>query len=437
MKMIKTTWFAVAGMLLTGALTFVPGCFLFKSPGPCYPGEHQATVIVVDDGMPVEGAEVIFHDADGRFVVERVPPGPAGVGIHVRVGGNTWTSQQSERVEVKAGQTVRVALGGKGRPVIGRVALPSGLSKVRLSSSRGSIRTKREPPPWPDGWQSMDAEAKRQWYSTWSQSEEGKAFFEAAREARATVKHFSLGLEEDGSFRVEDVPAGAYQLSLSIHKPGGSGMWSGRRPASAVARLEHEFIVPDMPGGRSDEPLDLGTLDLTLVQPRASAGSGTRLRQAGSHPAAAGSGTAPVRGSLIGKPLPKLDAFNFNFRLTPGQLEGHSLLICFWDTEQRPSRHCIRELTKKADKLAAKGVAVFTVHARTVDPDVLWKWLKTNNIRCSAGYVSQDPNVARQQRKAWGIRALPWLILTDNRRVVRAEGFGLAELDENLNDRAK
>jgi len=34
---------------------------------------------------------------------------------------------------------------------------------------------------------------------------------------------------------------------------------------------------------------------------------------------------------------------------------------------------------------------------------------------------------------AWGVKSLPWLILTDRKHIVRAEGFGLSELDEKLN----
>jgi hypothetical protein len=39
---------------------------------------------------------------------------------------------------------------------------------------------------------------------------------------------------------------------------------------------------------------------------------------------------------------------------------------------------------------------------------------------------------AEQVRRAFGVRGLPWLILTDKRHVVRAEGFPLTELDEHL-----
>ena len=38
----------------------------------------------------------------------------------------------------------------------------------------------------------------------------------------------------------------------------------------------------------------------------------------------------------------------------------------------------------------------------------------------------------REMRLNWGVRALPWLILTDKEHVVRAEGFGADELEEKI-----
>ena len=35
-------------------------------------------------------------------------------------------------------------------------------------------------------------------------------------------------------------------------------------------------------------------------------------------------------------------------------------------------------------------------------------------------------------RLAWGVKSLPWLILTDPKHIVRAEGFNAAELDTRI-----
>ena len=48
--------------------------------------------------------------------------------------------------------------------------------------------------------------------------------------------------------------------------------------------------------------------------------------------------------------------------------------------------------------------------------------------------LSSDEEKRKRQLAAWGVQSLPWLILTDKDRVVRAEGFQLAELDKKLQE---
>jgi hypothetical protein len=59
-------------------------------------------------------------DSHGRFAIDRVIPGPGHIArVLVTPLRNEWCEHLS--VEVKPGQTTQVRLGGKGRPVIGRV----------------------------------------------------------------------------------------------------------------------------------------------------------------------------------------------------------------------------------------------------------------------------------------------------------------------------
>ena len=118
------------------------------------------------------------------------------------------------------------------------------------------------------------------------------------------------------------------------------------------------------------------------------------------------------------------------FGIDATALRGRPVLLCFWDMEQRASRHRIRELARNAAKMAGKNIAVVTVHARGIRPEALRKWLKDNEVPFPAGQVSKDPKLARRQCAVWGARALPWLILTDTKHVVRTEGFTLGELNE-------
>ena len=186
-------------------------------------------------GEPVRFASV-FHslssstDKQGRFSINKVPPGEGMVGPHLRTGGNLQMTH-GERYTLPAGETIHVMIGGTGRPVTGRLALPKGADvEVAWQLSKAIVETAPRV--------NTDREAK-----------------EARRDRRA----FVAIMQADGSCRINDVPAGDYALAvtLALYGPlGGMG--------KAIGSLEHRFTVPPMPGGRSDEPLDLGTLTVPL-----------------------------------------------------------------------------------------------------------------------------------------------------------------------------
>ena len=105
------------------------------------------------------------------------------------------------------------------------------------------------------------------------------------------------------------------------------------------------------------------------------------------------------------------------------------LLICFWDMNQRPSRNCITQLAKQAEQLKERGVTVVAVQASKVDQNVLDEWVKKNNVAFPVGMVRGDDE---QTRFTWGVKSLPWLILTDRNHVVVSEGFQLGDLANQL-----
>jgi uncharacterized surface anchored protein len=131
--------------------------------------------------------------------------------------------------------------------------------------------------------------------------------------------------------------------------------------------------------------------------------------------------------SLIGRPLPDLNDFKID--LSAADSDGKMILVCFWDMNQRPSRNCIRELAKRAEELKEKGVAVIAVQASKVDENELNEWVKNYNIPFSVGMVQGDEE---KTRFAWGVKSLPWLILTDQEHIVRSNGFSLTEIDEKI-----
>lgn len=138
-------------------------------------------------------------------------------------------------------------------------------------------------------------------------------------------------------------------------------------------------------------------------------------------------GTHQAYVSLAGKPLPEMK--NLGIELSPYDIEGKKILVCFWDMQQRPSRRCITQLAKQAEQLKDKDVIAITVQASKIDQETLNQWLKKYNISYLVGMVQSD---AEKAHLDWGVKSLPWLILTDDNHIVRSEGFGLTELDDKI-----
>jgi uncharacterized GH25 family protein/peroxiredoxin len=131
--------------------------------------------------------------------------------------------------------------------------------------------------------------------------------------------------------------------------------------------------------------------------------------------------------SLVGKALPAFDGIEID--LPADYAKGKAVLVCFFDMEQRPSRYSMFQLAKKADQLTQKGVTVVAVQISQVDEDKLSQWAKNYGIPFPVGMAQGDQN---EIRAAWGVKSLPWLILTDKDHTIREEGFGLTDLDDRL-----
>ena len=134
----------------------------------------------------------------------------------------------------------------------------------------------------------------------------------------------------------------------------------------------------------------------------------------------------------VGKPLPELEGIKL--KLSDEQTKDRAILLCFFDMEQRPSRNCIRQLAQKAAELKEKGVAVVAVQTSQVTEKTLNEWKKKNRIPFPVGMITAD---IEKTRFTWGVRSLPWLILTDKQHIVTAEGFTLDELNEKLGNNPK
>jgi peroxiredoxin len=165
-------------------------------------------------------------DSQGRFAIDRVIPGRGQIARNlVTTFRNEWCGQMP--VEVKPGQTTQVRLGGKGRTVIGRVVLDGN-------------------PPEPVDWRSNDA-----------------AVLELPRaerlKATTSWRTFASGFDEDGTFRIEDVVPGTYELKIPVNLPSDRRTWG--TPRATMGEVTLPVTVPE---GPEDQPVEIGDVKARL-----------------------------------------------------------------------------------------------------------------------------------------------------------------------------
>jgi hypothetical protein len=222
----------------------VPGAEVWASP------KGLDTVLGLRGGIEIQADAVA--DKSGRFVVDRAIPGVTSLSRFVRLGGGMGMSQSATAVEVRPGEVAKVTIGGGGRRVVGRVAVPRGsdLAVDWKSSYRGFSR----PIPMIPIPQGLKADERRVWFQTWYHSVPGMA----RRAALNDRGMHAVFIEADGTLRVEDVRPGTYELSIQAMPPG--------RKGAAIGIAKAVVVVPEIDDGDLAKPLDIGTIELRPVK---------------------------------------------------------------------------------------------------------------------------------------------------------------------------
>lgn len=168
-----------------------------------------------DPPAPVVYQHEYTADAEGNFVIEHVVPGDSQISrMNDQVG---WVGFMP--IQIKAGETTQVQIGGTGRPLVGKVTPMKGEYNFR----RGTLMQNN--PHWKAG----DPQPLQ----------------------------LSFDAKTDGSFRVEDVPPGTYSLQMQIGVIEPNSYY-----VESAADAYTNVTVAEIPGGRSDDPQDVGTLTI-------------------------------------------------------------------------------------------------------------------------------------------------------------------------------
>ena len=195
---------------------------------------------------------------EGRFVFEKVPAGWFEVG-YLRVMGDNQISSVTSRtpVVVRAGETAKMKLGGEGRPVVGRFVPPPGYKgSVYFGAGLRALQTRWPDPPRPANYQQMTKREQQQWSQQWRQTPAAQAYSDAIWHD-PNWRGYVFRINADGTFRIEDVIPGKYDLAVDLQEQHLNG---GRYEEFGGYR--GPIDVPPMTAADADKPLDLG--DLTL-----------------------------------------------------------------------------------------------------------------------------------------------------------------------------
>ncbi|MFO1478390.1 MAG: sigma-70 family RNA polymerase sigma factor [Verrucomicrobiota bacterium] len=189
-------------------------------------------------------------DSDGRFVFDQVPAGDFNLYLNRGMG---IPFDHQTPVHIEGGETLRPQIGGGGILVKGRFALSDPSQTVHWAKQLnfGHLATHYVPPPVPDG---LGGSEREQWMKDYFASDEGMARDRAARS-------YSLNAEEDGSFTIEDVPPGIFDLTAMFSKsPVDRVAPGGGRMGPQLGSVRQEIVVPETSGDSAEATLDIGTI---------------------------------------------------------------------------------------------------------------------------------------------------------------------------------
>jgi len=348
-------------------------------------------------------------DSAGRFEFPRVPP------VDVKIFHAPKAAQTEARVipitqitnlTLKAGETRSVILGGQGRPVVGRVVLKNYHKPWNWQEQVFWIDSLATEPTDCPNFDAINQEFHKARNAAKTQADieaaETRYLAEKDRVSRQLCAYYSspagrqfgfskrsyvLRFARDGSFRIDDVPGGKYQLAIDLRE---QIVINGQTHSPLIDLHRQEIDVPDSAGGRSETPLDLGLIKMVA-----------QLNQ--------------------GEAAPDFSAKDMAGKnVTLSDYKGKYVLVDFWAAWNAPSLAAMPEL--KETYAAFKNDPRFAMIGLNLDTNIAPArgFSIENHIDWPQGFLG--PWSASDVPNRFGVKNLPFVVLIDPAGKVVASG---------------
>ena len=388
----------------------------------------------------------VTADASGKFSFDKVPPSTVRVQRAIRyhddgTGFFSTGSHGTGGIELQPGETARVALGGVGRPVMGKlvpsaefemvpnwiyshiVCMPMLEEAVYPHLAVLQLRETMVPEEFLEG-------SDRTQLVAWLETEEGKKYNAAVDELTKEYRDAQernrakqalqrvCAVAKDGTFRLDDIFEGDWQFTVDLQAPPPPGQSVGMN--NKIGTLERKFFVTAVPGGVSDEPLNLGTLEVKWMIPR------RPMPQAGEE--------APDFAIIKIDPIAEEGTFeNKGEKLRLSDYKGKYVILDFWAMwcgpclAKLPELKALYETIKDDERFVLIGISLDGAGSE----EQLGKFILNRGMSWLHGLAG---NWEGDAVRSYGVRAIPALFLIDTEGDVLLTNPSLEGLTKSIEE---